>query len=106
MTAPMTWQIVTAPQRLTGKGLLDRLPHDLPSEQGGIPRPVGVSCPRAKPSIPLPESLAPTAQADQFRLGCFFGLDFSPDGSLLVIGAGPRGRPKPAFNGAYLCGCR
>lgn len=35
-------------------------------------------------------------------MGCFFGLDISPDGTLLAIGAGPRGRPTPEFNSAYL----
>ncbi len=35
-------------------------------------------------------------------MGCFFGLDVSQDGSLLAIGAGPRGRPTPEFNSAYI----
>lgn len=35
-------------------------------------------------------------------MGSFFGLDVSPDGSLVAIGAGPRGRPNPMFNSAYL----
>jgi hypothetical protein len=35
-------------------------------------------------------------------MGCFFGLDVSVDGSLLALGAGPRGRPTPEFNSAYV----
>jgi len=36
-------------------------------------------------------------------LGTFFGLAISPvDGKMLAIGAGPRGRPTPDFNSAFL----
>ena len=30
------------------------------------------------------------------------GLALSPDGGLIALGAGPRGRPTPEFNCAYL----
>jgi len=35
-------------------------------------------------------------------LGNFFGLSVAADRSMLAIGAGPRGRPTPEFNCAYL----
>jgi WD40 repeat protein len=35
-------------------------------------------------------------------LGCFFGLSVSADRRMLAVGAGPRGRPTPEFNCAYL----
>jgi WD40 repeat protein len=35
-------------------------------------------------------------------LGTFFGLAISPNDQFLAIGAGPRGRPTPNFNSAYL----
>jgi WD40 repeat protein len=39
---------------------------------------------------------------EKLPLGAFFGLAVSPDSRLLAIGAGPRGRPAPDFNSAYL----
>ena len=35
-------------------------------------------------------------------LGTFFGLAIAPDNKMLALGAGPRGRPTPEFNSAYL----
>jgi hypothetical protein len=35
-------------------------------------------------------------------LGTFFGLAIAPNDQFLAIGAGPRGRPTPNFNSAYL----
>lgn len=35
-------------------------------------------------------------------LGSFFSVAVSPNDELLAIGAGPRGRPTPEFNAAYL----
>jgi WD40 repeat protein len=35
-------------------------------------------------------------------LGTFFGLAIAPDNKTLAVGAGPRGRPTPEFNSAYL----
>lgn len=39
---------------------------------------------------------------ESMPLGNFFGLSVAPDGRLLALGAGPRGRPTPEFNSAYL----
>jgi WD40 repeat protein len=38
----------------------------------------------------------------EMPLGSFYGLDLSPDNQFVAIGAGPRGRPTPEFNSAYL----
>ncbi len=35
-------------------------------------------------------------------LGTFFGLALAPNGPVFALGAGPRGRPTPDFNSAYL----
>jgi WD40 repeat protein len=35
-------------------------------------------------------------------LGNFFGLSVSADSKMVALGAGPRGRPTPEFNCAYL----
>ncbi|MBI3411651.1 MAG: hypothetical protein HY040_25255 [Planctomycetes bacterium] len=39
---------------------------------------------------------------EMMPLGNFFGLSLSPDGRTVALGAGPRGRPTPEFNSAYL----
>ena len=40
--------------------------------------------------------------AETMPLGTFYGLAISADNQTLAIGAGPRGRPTPDFNSAYL----
>jgi WD40 repeat protein len=39
---------------------------------------------------------------EELPLGVFFALALSPDGQRIAVGAGPRGRPTPEFNSAYL----
>jgi WD40 repeat protein len=39
---------------------------------------------------------------EELPLGSFFSVALAPDGQHLLIGAGPRGRPTPEFNSAYL----
>jgi WD40 repeat protein len=39
---------------------------------------------------------------EEMALGTFYALALSPDDRLLAIGAGPRGRPTPELNSAYL----
>ncbi|MCC6418954.1 MAG: hypothetical protein IT429_12030 [Gemmataceae bacterium] len=39
---------------------------------------------------------------EELSLGVFYSVAVAPDGRTLAIGAGPRGRPTPEFNSAYL----
>jgi WD40 repeat protein len=39
---------------------------------------------------------------EELPLGVFYSLAVSPDGAKLALGAGPRGRPQPELNCAYL----
>src|SRR5207244_653270 len=39
---------------------------------------------------------------EELPLGTFYGVALSPDETLLAVAAGPRGRPTPEFNCAYL----
>ncbi|MCI0465386.1 MAG: WD40 repeat domain-containing protein, partial [Gemmataceae bacterium] len=41
-------------------------------------------------------------RGEQMTVGVFYSVAVSPDGRQLAVGAGPRGRPTPEFNAAYL----